>query len=136
MTAIDDPSVFLDDASEAEWALLHDQFDLADGFWLGFMFSPGLTAPRVMAARAAGKLRAAGRSLRTWRPEGAAALGDVLRELVAAAREGSHDCLWVEALANEGAEAAWSEFLMRANERREVFAKHHCGGLMLVAPPR
>ncbi|MEZ4406913.1 MAG: tetratricopeptide repeat protein [Polyangiales bacterium] len=132
MTAIDDPSVFLDDASEAEWALLHDQFDLADGFWLGFLFSDGWTAPRVMAGRAAGKLRGKGHRLREWRFDGTKP-DEVLSELVSAAKEGTHDCLWVEALSRE-ASPAWGEFLMRANERREVFARYHRGGLVLVAP--
>ncbi len=133
----------LDEASEREWALLHDQFDLAEGFWLGFIFSPTYTAPRVWAERVERKVRAAERTLRRWQVKTAAALPEVLLEVVAAAREGTADCLWVEALENDLGDtppelswtASWSELLMRLNERREVFVRHHQGALLVVAPP-
>lgn len=139
---VDLAATTLDDADEAEWALLHDQFELADGFWLGFIFSPTFTVPRVMAARVAGMLRAHGGMLRVWRPETPEALRSLAPEIAAAARRGTTDCLWIEALSNDlsgidpgaGWEAAWSEFLMRLNERREVMVKHHRGGVVLVAP--
>jgi tetratricopeptide (TPR) repeat protein len=143
VTAPDDASALLDDATEAEWALLHDQFELADGFWIGWIFSPTYTAPRVVAARAQGMLRHMGRALRLWRPESPAALRATTAHLVEAAREQTSDCLWVEALAmdppgaapDDAWSVAWMEFLMRTNERREVFVRHHRGGLVFVGPP-
>ncbi len=142
MSDLGEESPFLDDATEAEWALLHDQFDLAEGFWIGWLFSQTFTAPRVMAERSVGKLRAAGRALRLWQPESPTALREVTAHLVAAARESSTDCLWVEALTSDAPNAApdaswriaWQEFLMRTNERREVFVRHHRGGLVFVGP--
>jgi tetratricopeptide (TPR) repeat protein len=134
----------LDEAGEREWALLHDQFDLADGFWIGFMFSPAYTGPRMMAERVERKLQPAGHALRRWQVAGdPAALRDLPSQVVAAGREGTADCLWVEALENDLGDrpaerswtAAWSEFLMRLNERREVLVRHHQGALMVVAPP-
>lgn len=134
----------LDEAGEREWALLHDQFDLADGFWIGFMFSPAYTAPQAMAERVERKLQPAGHALRRWQVTGdPVALRDLPSQVVAAARESTADCLWVEALENDLGDrppetswtTVWSECLMRLNERREVFVRHHRGALMVVAPP-
>lgn len=127
-----DPSTTLLDASEAEWALLHDQFDLADDFWLGFIFSVRHDVPRVMAARAALKLRGKGQRLRLWQVNDEHPWETVLREVVSAAREQSRDCLWIDALSLRD-HTQWETFLMRANEQREVFARHHHGALVLVA---
>ncbi len=127
-----DPSTTLTDASEAEWALLHDQFDLSDDFWLGFIFSVRHDAPRVMAARVALKLRGKGPRLRSWQVNDEHPWETVLHEVVSAARERTHDCLWIDALSLRDL-AQWETFLMRANEQREVFEKNHYGALVLVA---
>lgn len=126
-----DPSTTLTDASEAEWALLHDQFDLADDFWLGFIFSVRHDAPRVMAARVALKLRGKGQRQRSWQVNDEHPWETVLHEVVSAARERTRDCLWIDALSLRD-QAQWETFLMRANEQREVFAKNHHGALVLV----
>ncbi len=143
MSAEAEGSPLLDEENEATWALLHDQFELAQGFWLGFLFSLGLKAPRTLAERTKAMLRGVGVGFRRWRPERADELRDVLIALVSAAKEGTTDCLWVEAITERidetSPESAWSEarseFLMRANEQREVFVRQHRGALILVLPP-
>lgn len=143
MSEAGSPTPLLDEENEASWALLHDQIELADGFWLAFLFSLGLIAPRVLADRTEVMLRGMNRGFRRWRPARPESMREVLIEVVAAAREGTTDCLWIETLTERldetAPESAWeearSEFLMRANEQREVFAKRHRGPLVLVLPP-
>lgn len=143
MSDAESPTPLLDEENEASWALLHDQIELADGFWLAFLFSLGLIAPRVLADRTEVMLRGMNRGIRRWRPARPESMREVLIEVVAAAREGTTDCLWIETLTERldetAPESAWeearSEFLMRANEQREVFAKRHRGPLVLVLTP-
>jgi tetratricopeptide (TPR) repeat protein len=133
----------IDDAVEAEWARLHDQIELADGFWLAWVFSTAFDAPRMMAERVRRTLQESGAKLRCWRPETPKELHEVLPELLDAVEEGTSDCLWVEALAVDvpgvAEEASWSwawrELLMRANERRERLLRTHRGGLVFVGAP-
>lgn len=137
----DSVSATLDDASEAEWTLLREQLDLADGFWIGFFFSDGRRTPRVIAARVEGTLHERGASLRRIAPTTPDALRACLADVVKAAREGTGDMLWIEAIEAPGDadgdaswSAAWRDLLMRANEHREVFVRHHRGPLVFVAP--
>ena len=143
MSAEADREERLDDAVEAEWARLHDQIELADGFWLAWVFSTAFDAPRMMAERVRRTLQESGAKLRCWRPETPKELREVLPELLDAVEEGTSDCLWVEALAVDvpgvAEEASWSwawrELLMRANERRERLLRAHRGGVVFVGAP-
>ncbi|WP_187345227.1 tetratricopeptide repeat protein [Cystobacter ferrugineus] len=126
---------------EAEWLRLRRQLELAEGFWLGFIFSPSPLSSGVLRRRTERLLRGMTRRLESFQPENPSDLKGVLSSLFAP-DAASAGCSWVEALnldPGDGAERpwreAWLELVSRINERRDALRRHLHGGLVLVAPP-
>jgi tetratricopeptide (TPR) repeat protein len=126
---------------EAEWQRLRRQVELAEGFWLGFIFSPSPLSSGVLRRRTDRLLRAQTRRLEVFQPETPSALKGLLPTLFTP-EAASAGCTWVEALHLDpggGAERpwreAWLELISRMNERRDALRRHLRGGLVLVAPP-
>jgi tetratricopeptide (TPR) repeat protein len=124
---------------EAEWWRLRRQLDLADRFWLGFLFSNDPRVALVLRQRTAGVLRSGARILIELRP----GTPDALQAMVAELLQGPGDpagCIWLEALQADrpGGEepwaAAWQELLLRLNGRRERLRRHLDCGLLLAMP--
>ena len=126
---------------EAEWQRLRGQVELAEGFWLGFIFSPSPLSSEVLRRRTERLLRAQTRRLEAFQPETSSALKGLLPSLFIP-EAASAGCTWVEALHLDpggGAERpwreAWLDLVSRMNERRDALRRHLRGGLVLVAPP-
>ncbi|MCP4662420.1 MAG: hypothetical protein GY856_44040 [bacterium] len=127
---------------EGEWLRLRRQIELAEGFWLGFLFTPSPAVGAVLANRTEVLLRARARSFRRIRPDSPAALRAALGELFDETSEAG--CVWLEAIKADSPgrhgespgpwTAAWDDLLLRLNERRERIRRHLGGGLVLVAP--
>jgi tetratricopeptide (TPR) repeat protein len=126
---------------EAEWQRLRRQVELAEGFWLGFIFSPSPLSSGVLRRRTERLLRGQTRRLETFQPESPSALKGMLPALFTP-EVASVGCTWVEALhldSGDGTEQpwreAWLELVSRMNERRDALRRHLHGGLVLVIPP-
>ncbi|HEX8439750.1 tetratricopeptide repeat protein [Archangium sp.] len=126
---------------EAEWQRLRRQVELAEGFWLGFIFSPSPLSSGVLRRRTERLLRGQTRRLESFQPDSPAALKGLLPSLFTL-DVASAGCAWVEALhldLGDGTEQpwreAWLELVSRMNERRDALRRHMQGGLVLVAPP-
>lgn len=130
--------------AESEWQRLRRQLELADRFWLAFLFTPSPPAAARLRARMEAVLRARARSLRLIRPESPEALARV-PHLLFDPESARHGWVWLESIrgdppASPGAPPgpwtlAWEELLRRLNERRERMARHLRGGLVVAAPP-
>ena len=126
---------------EGEWLRLRRQLELAEGFWLGFLFTPSPAVSALLANRTEMMLRARARSFRRIRPDSPsmlrAALGQLFDESSGAG------CVWLEAIKADSPgrhgespgtwTAAWDDLLLRLNERRERIRRHFGGGLVLAA---
>ncbi len=127
---------------EGEWLRLRRQLELAEGFWLGFLFTPSPAVSALLANRTEMMLRARERSLRRIRPNSPATLCAALAQLFDETSVAG--CVWLEAIKvdppgrygeSPGSwTAAWDDLLLRLNERRERIRRHLGGGLVLVAP--
>ena len=129
-------------AGELEWARLKRQVELADGFWLGFIFAPSARATAVLRSRTERLLRGRTRSLSYLAPENAAALTAVLATLFTPEQTSAGVC-WIEALHEDAGggpslpwQDAWLELVSRMNERRDAIRRSFSGGLILAASPR
>jgi hypothetical protein len=125
---------------EAEWQRLRRQLELADGFWLGFIFSPSPLNSAVLRRRTERLLRGQTRRLESFQPDSPSALKALLPALFTP-EVASAGGTWVEALyldPGDGEERpgreAWLELVSRMNERRDALRRHLHGGLVLVAP--
>ena len=125
---------------EAEWQRLRRQLELAEGFWLGFIFSPSPLSSGVLRRRTERLLRGQTRRLESFHADSPSALKGLLPSLFTP-ENASAGCTWVEALnldPGDGAERpwreAWLELVSRMNERRDALRRHLRGGLVLVAP--
>lgn len=117
----------LNDQGEAEWRRLLSQLDLAQGFWLGFVFSASPRSVNVLRERTAEQLRSQGRRMFVHRPAEPEGLGEVLRVLLTSREAAEAGCAWVEAIRSDvpGASAqpwtaAWDNLFLRGNERRDA----------------
>ena len=135
---------FLNSEGEEAWQQLRRQFELADGFWLGFVFCPSPRTAAVLRRRTGQILKFQARRIRVIRPGSPEEFGNVLPALFES--NSSHaGCVWVESIHADSAtlEAgapgdwtlAWDRFFLRANERRDAMRRHLGGGLILAAPP-
>ena len=139
-----DQDSILDSDGEEAWQQLRRQFELADGFWLGFVFCPSPRTVSVLRRRTGQILKIRARLLRTIRPDSPADFGNVLPALFESDSAGA-GCIWIESMhigaptpqAKELGDwtSAWDSFLLRANERRDVMRRRIEGGLILAAPP-
>jgi RNA polymerase sigma-70 factor, ECF subfamily len=105
------------------------------GFWLAYVFTVSPPQAHILQERVGAKLRAQGRSQRVLRPETFPALERVLTDEILI---NSHEtgCTWVEVMKDADAwTKAWGNFVLRANERRELLRENLEGGLILVVHP-
>lgn len=125
---------------EEEWGRFQAQLELAEGFWLGFVFAPSSPEAHILRRRVTSMLSEEGRSMHVLTPETPEALRGALPWLLSPERKGA-SCAWVQALYVDSPgrdeqpwTAAWDELLLRGNERREALRRHLQGGLVFVAP--
>jgi tetratricopeptide (TPR) repeat protein len=130
------------DDVEKEWARLREQLQLAERFWLGFVFSASPQAVATLRRRAEEALSERGRSLVLWSAEQPQALMDALPWLLQSHVPEAAGCTWVEAIRSDSPGApeqpwrrAWERFYLRANERRDALRSRLAGGLVFAAPP-
>jgi len=127
---------------EAEWQRLRRQVELAEGFWLCFIFAPSSRSTGVLRRRTERLLRGQTRRLNQYEPSQPDDLPAVLSSLLAPeARDLA--CHWLETLhldSGEQAEGpwqrAWVKLAVLMNERRDALRRHLRGGLVLVAPAK
>ena len=127
---------------EAEWQRLRRQVELAEGFWLCFIFAPSPRSTEMLRRRTERLLRAQTRRLSWYEPSQPDELSAVLSLLISPeARDAG--CHWIEALHLDSGEQpegpwhrAWVELAVLMNERRDALRRNLRGGLVLVAPLR
>ncbi|MGH8898835.1 MAG: hypothetical protein ACRDZ4_17900 [Egibacteraceae bacterium] len=135
------PSERLGPAGEAEWARLRRHLELAQGFWLGFVFTPSPPAATVLRRRTERYLQGRARTLALFQPEAPDQLRTVWRELHTPASQQA-GCMWVEAVRADSPTqplgpwtAAWEALFLALNEQRETLRRNLSGGLVLVGLP-
>lgn len=120
---------------EAEWARLRRQLELADGFWLGFVFSSSPAVATTLRRRTDHVLALRAAKLEELLPPDPDALRASLRPLF---DPGLSDaaCVWIQAVvADRGPwQRAWDDVFLRLNERRDSLRRNLNGGLVLAAP--
>jgi len=126
---------------EAEWQRLRRQLELADGFWLGFVFTPDPRVATALRDRAATFLRGRVRRLELIQPASPGELRHAITKLFSPV-DPAHGCRWLECLSTDppgrkGGEwtEAWDAFALRLNERRDRLRRHVAAGVIIVAPP-
>ena len=141
---VHDVDSFLDSQGEDAWQQIRRQFELANQFWLGFVFCPAPRAVAVLRRRTEQILKYRAQRLRIIRPSVPDDFGSFLPAVFepASAQAG---CVWIESIHTDsptghttesgGWTLAWDSFLLRANERRDAMRRHLDGGLILAAPP-
>ena len=152
------PTRARDDAQsivEAEWQRLRRQCELADSFWLGFIFSRSgepATQLRQRVERIEQSRRQGPTSLpqttgvTVMKPASPAELRNLLVPLFEEPTSRVW-CVWVEAMHPESSTpdeysdepagpwaAAWDWLMMRANEHRDGLRRHVNGGLVFAVP--
>lgn len=130
--------------AEAEWHRLRQQLALAEGFWLGFLFSTSPAVSRTFRLRTEGILRSRALALRAILPGTPAELQGSLPRLFDPSP--NTGCLWLEATRIDTPRPdenepppwtrAWDQLLLRLNERRDRLRRTLDCGLLLVAHPR
>ena len=141
---VHDAESFLDSQGEDVWQQLRRQFELADGFWLGFVFCPSPRTVAVLRRRTGQILKFRAQRLRVIRPSSPDDFGSLLPALFEP-ESAQAGCIWIESIhtssptrhARESGDwtLAWDSFLLRANERRDALRRRLGGGLILAAPP-
>jgi len=138
------PGISLGHQAEAEWHRLRQQLDLAQGFWLGFLFSPSGAVTRAFRQRTETILKSRALTLQALQPETPEELEALLPRLFEP--HSNTGCVWLEAprIDSPGTEPnatgswtrAWSQLLLRLNERRERLRRTLDCGLLLAAHSR
>jgi hypothetical protein len=128
--------------NEAQWDRLRSQLDLAERFWLGFVFSPSARSAGVLRGRVERALRVERKTLLVIKPATPVELRGVLRRLVYEEEPVRVGGVWVEAVRSDSPGAkeqpwteAWDELFLRMNIRRDVLRRRLPGGLVFGAPP-
>ena len=140
---VHDAEPFLDSQGEDVWQQLRRQFELANGFWLGFLFCPSPRTVAVLRRRTGQILKSRAQHLRVIRPSSPDDFGSFLPALFEP-ESAQAGCVWIESIhtssptrhAGESGDwtLAWDSFLLRANERRDALRRRLDGGLILAAP--
>ena len=132
----------LGEAGEKQWARLRAQIELAESFWLGFVFSPSPRSVIILRERAERLLRTQTQTLLLVRPSSPDELRSVLPMLLESPEPVRAGCTWIEAVREDSPGApeqpwtrAWDELFLRMNERRDALRARLKGGLMFAAPP-
>ncbi len=134
--------VWLDPQGQAEWKRLESQIELAEGFWLGFLFTPSAETAGLLRERLESELKRRGHALLVRDPSTA---DDLVASLSWLTADETRDApyIWLQAIrpvdgrtkAGESWSRAWETLLLRLNERRDALRRHTGGGVILVAPP-
>ncbi|MBA3549612.1 MAG: tetratricopeptide repeat protein, partial [Nannocystis sp.] len=123
-------------SGEAAWQSLRQHIEWTPGFWIGWVFTDHTPSVHELHQRIEGQLRAVGRGSVIQQPREPGALVEVLAWLLAGA-DGCDGCVTVAVVRQEEAwQAAWDQFLLRLNERRELLREQLRGGLLLCAPTK
>ena len=135
----------LGSANEEQWRNLRRQIELADGFWLGFIFSSSLHTVAAFRRRVERILNFRVQRMHMIRPGSPDELRSALHP-VFEPESAQADCVWVESIhsdppvqGKDGKEhwmLAWDQFLLRANEHRDAARRRLSGSLILAAPPQ
>ncbi len=132
----------LGEAGEKQWARLRAQIELAESFWLGFVFSPSPRSVIVLRERVERLLRMQTQTLLLVRPSNPDELHSVLPMLLESPDPVQAGCTWIEAVREDSPGApeqpwthAWDELFLRMNERRDALRARLPGGLVFAAPP-
>lgn len=129
---------------EAAWERLEAQIDLAEGFWLGFVFCASPQAVLELRERAERRFCEEGKELHRLTTEQPQLLSSMLRRLLEDEEltRTSTGCTWVEAIRSDSAGAAeqpwsraWESLFLRVNEHRDALRVRLRGGLVFAAPP-
>lgn len=124
----------LSPSGEAAWQGLRQHIEWSPGFWLGWVFTDHTPGARELYQRSADLLRGVGRQSELRQLSRPEELSDVLIWLLEGA-EGLDGIVTVAVVRRDGAwPAAWDNFLLRLNERRELLRERLRGGLLLMAP--
>jgi tetratricopeptide (TPR) repeat protein len=137
-----EPDELLGPENEAQWDRLRSQLELAEEFWLGFVFSPAPRSAAVLRERVARLLFRQRKMLLSIQPATPVELRGVLLMLVDEHEPAHAGCVWVEAVRSDSPGAreqpwteAWDDLFLRANVRRDVLRKRLPGGLVFAATP-
>ncbi|HSV67467.1 MAG TPA: hypothetical protein VLJ59_16365 [Mycobacteriales bacterium] len=110
---------FLSPAGERAWTWLRRHLDLANGFWLGFVFTADQYAERTLRERARGNRRLHVAPFVVLEPGTPGELADLLGVLDERAAD-PPGCTWVAAPRSDPDWVeAWARFLRSLNHRRE-----------------
>ncbi len=129
-------------ANEEAWRQLRRQFELVEGFWLGFVFCRTRNVAEVLERRTRQVLRSRVQRMRVIAPKSPHGLGSVLWHLLKEESMPSQ-CIWLKAVHFEHTGGsggnhitwgqAWEKFLLRANEHRERIRRVVPGALIIAA---
>jgi tetratricopeptide (TPR) repeat protein len=123
-------------SGEAAWQSLRQHIEWTQGFWIGWVFTDHTPSVHELHHRIEEQLRAVGRSSVIEQPREPEELTAVLRGLLAGADD-CDGCVTVAVVRQEERwQAAWDQFLLRLNERRELLRTVLRGGLLLCAPTK
>ena len=135
----------LNATNEEQWRNLRRQIELADGFWLSFIFSSSPHTVAVFRRRVEHILKFRVQRMRVIRPGSPDKLRSALH-LLFEPESAQADCVWIESIhsdspvqGEDGKDPwglAWDHFLLRANEHRDAARRHLRGSLILAAPPQ
>ncbi len=121
----------------------HGLVELAESFWLGFVFSPSPRSVIILRERAERLLRTQTQTLLLVRPSTPDELRSVLPMLLESPEPVRAGCTWIEAVREDSPGAreqpwtrAWDKLFLRMNERRDALRARLTGGLVFAAPPR
>lgn len=134
--------VWLDSQGLTEAHRLARQVELADGFWLSFLFTPSTETAELLRKRLEDQLTSRGSALLVHDPPSPDDLVASLQWLASDATL-AVPYIWLQAIRpvshhtkiGRAWAAAWETFLLRLNERRDALKRHAGGGVILVAPP-
>ncbi len=138
----------LGEQAESEWLRLRRQWELAEGFWLGFLFVDSYFVAtqfrerlsQLARSQVGQKLLLTAREPDDLRPS---QRSPSLVDQLLAEPAGKARVIWLEGLPGREDtvqpvstwESAWGELLLRINERRERLRRDLSGGLLIVASP-
>lgn len=125
----------LSSSGEHAWQGLRTHLEWASGFWLGWIFTDHPPSGRELFARSAAFLDECGRKAELCQPHRPDELtSDVTNWLFGEATQ-VDGCVAIAVVhLDETWSAAWEQFLLRLNMRRDWLRQHIRGGLLLIAP--
>ena len=134
----------LDPSGEHGWRQFRRQLDLADGFWLGFVFCRSRNVAGVLERRTKQILRSRVQEMRIIEPASPQDLSSIL-PLLLCEETAQSDCVWLTAIHSDSPglrededgpwALAWDNFLLRANEHRDQMRRMFRGALILAGTP-